>query len=112
MSGKADKSTWIFKKLIEIEPSGRTYAYLGLSYCDLGRFDEARQYFQQGLKLDPHNSSCLFNLGLIAERQGDPRLQRSYFRRYFSTTPITRMHCWSWPICEFNRRNYLRPPSC
>ena len=45
--------------------------FLGVSYQHLGRFDEAKQYFQQGLKLDPHNTSCLFNLGFIAERQGD-----------------------------------------
>ena len=87
MSGKVDKSTGIFKKLIEIEPSGRTYAYLGLSYLNLGRFDEARQYFQQGLKLDPHNSSCLFNLGLIAERQGDTATAEKLFQEVLQYNP-------------------------
>ena len=87
MSGKVDKSTGIFKKLIEIEPSGRTYAYFGLSYLNLGRFDEARQYFQQGLKLDPHNSSCLFNLGLIAERQGDTAAAEKLFQEVLQYNP-------------------------
>jgi len=47
------------------------YAFLGLSYRHLGRFDEAKKYFEEGLKLDRHNISCLFNLGFIEERQGD-----------------------------------------
>jgi tetratricopeptide (TPR) repeat protein len=87
MSGKVDKSTAVFKKLIEIEPSGRTYAYLGLSYLNLGRFDEAKQYLQQGLKLDPHNSSCLFNLGLIAEKQGDTATADKLFQEVLKYNP-------------------------
>jgi len=71
MAGKVNSAVDEFKKLIEVEGSARSFAFLGLSYRNLGRFDEAKQYFQQGLKLDPHNSLCLFNLGFIAERQGD-----------------------------------------
>ena len=29
------------------------------------------KYFQEGLKKDPHNTSCLFNVGYIEERQGN-----------------------------------------
>jgi len=36
-----------------------------LSYRHLGRFRRSPQYFEQGLKLDPHNASCLFNVGYI-----------------------------------------------
>ena len=71
MAGKIDKAIGEFKKLLELENSARSYTFLGLSYLNLGRFDEAKQYFEQGLKLDAHNSTCLFNLGFIAERQGD-----------------------------------------
>jgi tetratricopeptide (TPR) repeat protein len=71
MSGRMDKAAEEFKQVVAAEPSARSYAALGLSYLRLGRFDEAKQSFLDGLKLDPHNLSCLFNLGLIAERQGD-----------------------------------------
>jgi tetratricopeptide (TPR) repeat protein len=71
MAGKTDKAIEAFKKLIQTDPTARSYVFLGVSYQHLGRFDEAKQYFLQGLKLDPHNTSCLFNLGFIAERQGD-----------------------------------------
>ncbi len=87
MSGKTEKAIEDFKKLIEVDPSARSYAYLGLSYRDLGRFDEAKQYFQQGLKLDPHNSSCLFNLGFIAERQGDSAGAEAMFQEVLRTNP-------------------------
>lgn len=87
MAGKVDKAVEEFKKLLEIEGSARSYAFLGLSYRNLGRFDEAKQYFQQGLKLDPHNSSCLFNLGFIAERQGDSAGAEAMFQETLRYNP-------------------------
>jgi tetratricopeptide (TPR) repeat protein len=80
MAGDVDKAVEEFKKLLEIENSASSYAYLGLSYRNLGRFDEANQFFQKGLKLDPHNISCLFNLGFIAERQGDSAEAETMFQ--------------------------------
>jgi tetratricopeptide (TPR) repeat protein len=68
---KVDKASESFLKLIKLDPTARSYAYLGISFLNLGRFNDAKQYFQDGLKLDPHNSACLFNLGLIAVRQED-----------------------------------------
>jgi len=71
MSGKAEKAIEEFKALIELDPSARSYAFLGLSYRHLGQFDQARKYFEAGLQQDPHNASCLFNMGYIEERQGN-----------------------------------------
>ncbi len=79
MAGKIDKAIEEFTKLVEAEHSARSYAFLGLAYRDLGRFDEAKGYLEQGLKLDPHNSACLFNLGFIAERQGDAATAEARF---------------------------------
>ena len=71
MAGKVDKAIERFQQLIALDPSARSDLFLGISYRHLGRFDEAKRYFEDGLKLDAHNSACLFNLGLIAEQQGD-----------------------------------------
>jgi tetratricopeptide (TPR) repeat protein len=71
MSGKDEKAIEVFKSLIDLDPSASSYSFMGLSYRHLGRFDEARKYFEAGLKKDPHNASCLFNLGYIEERQGN-----------------------------------------
>ncbi len=87
MAGRVDKAIDEFKKLVDLEHSARSYAFLGLSYRNLGRFDEARKYFELGLKLDPHNSSCLFNLGFIAERQGDSASAETFFKETLASNP-------------------------
>jgi tetratricopeptide (TPR) repeat protein len=87
MAGKVDKAIEIFNRLLEVDNSARSYAFLGLSYRNLGRFDEAKQYFEKGLKLDPHNATCLFNLGFIAERQGDAATAETMFQQTLQANP-------------------------
>jgi tetratricopeptide (TPR) repeat protein len=87
MSGKAEKAIDEFKKLLEVDPTARSYAFMGLSYRHLGRFDEARKYFQEGLKLDPHNPSCLFNMGFIEERQGKVAAAETMFQAALRANP-------------------------
>jgi len=87
MAGKVEKAIEEFKKLLAFDSSARSYGFLGLSYRNLGRFDEAKQYFQQGLKLDPHNATCLFNLGFIAERQGDAAQAETLFQQALKANP-------------------------
>ncbi len=87
MSGKAEKAIDEFKKLIELDPSVRSYAFMGLAYRHLGRFDEARKYFQGGLKEDRRNASCLFNLGYIEERQGNDAAAEELFQQALRSNP-------------------------
>ena len=87
MSGKAEKAIDEFNDLIALEPSARSYSFLGLSYRHLGRFDEATKYFNEGLKLDPHNASCLFNLGFIEERQGNYARAGERFQQALRSDP-------------------------
>ena len=87
MAGKVDKAIDQFTQLLKIENSARSYSFLGLSYRNLGRFDEAKKYFEEGIKLDPHSSSCLFNLGFIAERQGDAAAAENYFQQALRFNP-------------------------
>lgn len=87
MSGKADKAIDEFKTLIELDPSARSYTFMGLSYRHLGRFDEARKYFEEGLKHDPKNAACLFNLGFIEERQGDTPAADEKFQQALRSNP-------------------------
>jgi tetratricopeptide (TPR) repeat protein len=86
-SDRMGKAVEEFDKVIAIGPSAQAYALLGLSYQRLGRFEEAKQNFQQGLKLDPHNLGCLFNLGLIAERQGDAAGAEAKFQEVLRLNP-------------------------
>jgi tetratricopeptide (TPR) repeat protein len=87
MSGKAEKAIDEFKTLITLDPSARSYAFMGLSYRHLGRFEEATKYFNEGLKLDPHNASCLYNLGFIEERQGNSARADALFQQALRSNP-------------------------
>ena len=87
MAGKTEKAIDEFKVLIELDPSARSYVFMGLSYRHLGRFDEARKYFEQGLKLDPHNASCLFNMGYIEGRQGNQAAAEKLFQAALRFNP-------------------------
>lgn len=70
MSGKVGKAIQEFQTLIKLDPSARSYAFMGLCYRHLGRFDEAKKYLREGLKANPRNAACLYNMGYIAGRQG------------------------------------------
>ena len=87
MAGKVDKAVDEFKLLVDLEGSARSYAFLGLAYRNLGRFDEAKQYFQKGLRIDAHSSLCLYNLGFIAERQGDAVTAGAMFEKALLYNP-------------------------
>jgi len=87
MSGKTEKAIQEFQSLVELDSSARSYAFLGLSYRHLGRFDEARKYFQEGLKRDPRNASCLFNMGFIEERQGNNAGAEGFFQKALKSNP-------------------------
>jgi tetratricopeptide (TPR) repeat protein len=87
MSGKADKAIEAFNDLVQIDPTARSYAFLGLSYRNLGRFDEARKFFELGLKADPRNAACLFNMGYIEGRQGNQTKAEEYFQQTLKSNP-------------------------
>jgi tetratricopeptide (TPR) repeat protein len=69
-TGKITKARDTFQALLQVNRSARAYALMGLCYRYLGRFDEAEKYLEQGLKADPRDAACLFNMGYIESRQG------------------------------------------
>lgn len=87
MAGEAGKAIEEFQKLIEVDPTAKSYVFLGLSYRHLGKFDEAKKYFLEGLKKDPKDASSLFNLGYIEERQGNSAGAEKYFQDTLRSNP-------------------------
>src|SRR5207244_12431559 len=85
--GKVDKATEEFKALIQLDPSARSYAFMGLCYRHLGRFEEARKYLKEGLKKDPRNATCLYSLGYIAGKQGDQAQAERYLGQALRVAP-------------------------
>ncbi len=87
VTDRIEKAIEELKKAIAIKPSAQSYALLGAAYQRQGKFDEAKQSLDQGLKLDPHHQGCLFNLGLIAERQGDSAAAQARFQQVLQLNP-------------------------
>jgi tetratricopeptide (TPR) repeat protein len=87
MSGKVEKAIAEFQHLIDLDPAARSYAFMGLCYRQLGRFDEAQKYFEEGLKKDPRSATCLFNLGYIQERKGNHAEAERLFQEALHDNP-------------------------
>ncbi len=87
MSGKVEAAIAEFQKLIDLDPTAGAYAFMGLSYRHLGRFDEAIKYFQEGLRRDPRNVTCLFNTGFIEEHQGNQARAEALFQETLRINP-------------------------
>lgn len=87
MSGKTEKAIEEFQKLVEVDPSARSYSFLGLAYRHLGRFEEASNNFEEGLKKDPHDAVCIFNLGYVEEHQGNYARADQLFQQALSSDP-------------------------
>jgi len=87
IAGKVDKALQEFQALTKLNPSARSYAFAALAYRNLGRFDEAKAYLEQGLKLDPRNPACLYNLGYIASRQGNYEEAEKWFEKALAMNP-------------------------
>ena len=87
MSEKTERAIGEFKILIQLEPSARSYAFMGLTYRHLGRFEEATKYFEQGLSINPQDITCLFSLGYIEEHQGRQAAAENRFQEVLKLNP-------------------------
>lgn len=79
--GKVDKALEEFKILVSVDPSPRSYVFMGLCHRHLGQYEEAKRYLKQSLSIQPNNLPALFNLGFIARKQGDHKLAEEYLQR-------------------------------
>ena len=87
MVGKSEQAKATFQTLIEVEPSASSYTFMGLWYRHQGQFDEAAKYFERGLKADPRNAACLYNLGYIATKQGRYDTGEKYLKQALDIQP-------------------------
>ena len=93
MAGKVDKAIEEFKKLLDLEGSARSYAFLGLSYRNLGRFDEAKQYFQQGSNWIHVTAPAFSTLDLSPSGKAIRQKRKKCFRRRYAGIRSTPTRC-------------------
>ncbi len=86
-TGKTEKGLAEFEGLRQIDPTARPYAFLSFAYRYLGRFDEAQKASLEGLKIDPHNVACLFNLGAVLHEQGNQDEAEKYLGEALKIDP-------------------------
>jgi len=86
-TGKTDKGLAEFEVLRQLDPTARPYAFLSFCYRYLGRFEEAKKTALEGLKIDPHNMACLFNLGAVLNEQGNGAEAEKYLAEALKTDP-------------------------
>lgn len=86
-TGKIPQALQEFQALVKLDPSARSYAFMALYYRHMGRFDDAKKYLELGLKADPHNASCLYNMGYILNRQGNYREAEKWLERAVAADP-------------------------
>ena len=70
-SDKIERSIEVFSALAMRRRAVEDHAYLGMANTYLGRFAEAKADFNEGLKIDPADSFCLFQLAYVAKLQGN-----------------------------------------
>jgi tetratricopeptide (TPR) repeat protein len=85
--GKTDKGLAEFEGLRQIDPTARPYAFLSFCYRYMGRFDEAKKASLEGLKIDPHNLACRFNLGAVLNEQGNQAEAEKYLTEVLKADP-------------------------
>lgn len=86
-TGKTDKALAEFEDLRQIDATATPYAFLSFCYRYLGRFEEANKASLEGLKIDPHNLACLFNLGAVLNKQGNQAEAEKYLAEALKTNP-------------------------
>lgn len=86
-AGKTEEAIREFQTLIDLAPTAGSYAFMGLCYRHLGRYDEACKYLKEGLQLEPNDPACLFNLGYIAARRGDMQEAENYLESALKANP-------------------------
>lgn len=86
-TGKVEKALQEFKTLVALDPSPRSYVFMGLCYRHLGQYEEAKRFLNLALQVDSNNLPALYNLGFIARKQQDYVPAEQYLGRALRADP-------------------------
>lgn len=86
-AGKIQQAFNEFSRLVQLDPSASSYAFMGLFYLHQGQFGKAQECFKSGLGKQPGDPQCLYNLGYIADRQGNLVQGEQYLEAALKSRP-------------------------
>ena len=72
---------------------GPAHGNLGVLLLEAGKLYDAAWQFQYAAKLMPNNPDPLFNLGIVYERAGKPRLAAEHYERLLTIAPDDVLAC-------------------
>jgi tetratricopeptide (TPR) repeat protein len=105
-AGNVAKAIQEFKTLISLDPSAPSYAFMGLCYRHLGKFDEAKTYFLEGLKQSPNNTECLYNMGYISNKQGNYADAERYLTATLKISPDYEQALYELASVRMEQKNF------
>lgn len=68
--GRIENAMNEFKTVLRLRPSAEALAFIGEASTQSGDLEGAKKYLRQALAKEPHNAASLYQLGLIAGKEG------------------------------------------
>ena len=82
-AARRDETISALRKAVSLKPGdARPRALLGQSYLEAGRLSDAAAELEQSIRIDPENTTALYQLGLLHRDLGNRDESRSYFKRF------------------------------
>lgn len=82
------RSTQLFERLIQLEPSStEAYYRLGLIYQQLGKLEKSKEILEKAVQIDQGSISCLLLLGQISEKNGEFPSAIQYYENTLKKMP-------------------------
>jgi tetratricopeptide (TPR) repeat protein len=83
----ADAKQAFLRALEKTEPNPDLLNELAITHMELGELEQSEKQLKRALKLEPHNTKIISNLGVVALKKGDQALAEGYFNSVLEFSP-------------------------
>ncbi len=82
-----DAKQAFLKTMEKTQPNPDLLNELAITHMELGELEESEKQLKRALKLEPHNTKIISNLGVVALKKDDPALAEGYFNTVLEFSP-------------------------
>lgn len=104
--GEPDKALQEFQTLVNLHPTATSYAFMGLYYMNVGKYDQAKKYFLTGLTKNPRSQACLYSMGLTSSREGHYGEAEKWLEKTLALEPSSPNALFTLASVEMAERKY------